>query len=147
MEEFKQTDVLPVIVPGCAGTVETPTASVCAGEEPQLLSAVIVMFPARLPTVALMELVADVPDQPPGNVHVYAVAPATETTEYDCELAEQGDTAPEIFPGCKGKLFPFGVMVSDDTPPEPHALLADTFTCPLPLPISTLIEVVVDEPL
>ena len=47
----------------------TVTASVWAGEEPQLLYAVREKIP-EAPAVADMVFVVEVPVQPPGNVHV-----------------------------------------------------------------------------
>jgi hypothetical protein len=64
LEELRQTEVFPEIVPGCAGTLETPTAKVCAGEVPQELLAVTDIVPPVEPTVAVIELVVEVPDQP-----------------------------------------------------------------------------------
>ena len=60
----------PLIVPGVAGAVETVTASVCGDELPQLLFAVTVIAPPVVPAVAVMLAEVEVPDHPPGNVHV-----------------------------------------------------------------------------
>jgi hypothetical protein len=65
-----QTELFPLIVPGCDGTAFTVTASVCAGLLPQLLFAVTEIFPPLAPTVAVMELVDELPVHPDGSVHV-----------------------------------------------------------------------------
>jgi hypothetical protein len=69
----------PLILPGVAGiAVLTTILKVCAGDVPQLLFAVTVMFPLVVLAVAVMEFVAELPLHPPGNVHVYEVAPGTD---------------------------------------------------------------------
>jgi hypothetical protein len=55
---------------GCAGAEIVLTASVCAALLPQLLSAVTITTPPEVEAVALIELAAEVPVQPPGSVHV-----------------------------------------------------------------------------
>lgn len=65
-----QIVVGPVITPGVAGTGFTVTASVCTAEEPQELFAVTVILPPVALAVALMEVVVDVPVQPPGKTQV-----------------------------------------------------------------------------
>lgn len=70
LNEPSQITVLPEILPGVAGTELTVTANVCAGEVPQELLAVTVIFPLVAPAVVLIEFVVDVPLQPPGKVHV-----------------------------------------------------------------------------
>ena len=55
---------------GCVGVGFTVTASVCAVLLPQELFAVTEIVPDELPTVALIEFVVEVPDQPLGKVHV-----------------------------------------------------------------------------
>jgi hypothetical protein len=64
------TDALPVIVPGVAGMLIEVTSSVCGADEPQALFAVTVIVPLRELAVVVMFLVAEVPVQPPGSVHV-----------------------------------------------------------------------------
>jgi hypothetical protein len=59
-----------VMIPGCAGIKFTATANVCAKDDEQVLFAVTETFPPVALAVALIELVADVPDQPAGNVQV-----------------------------------------------------------------------------
>ena len=53
-------------------------ASVRAAEEPQVLLAVTEMLPLIALDVVVTEVVAEVPDQPPGSVHVYEVASLTD---------------------------------------------------------------------
>jgi hypothetical protein len=65
-----QTDALPEMVPGCAGTVVVVTARVLAVLVPQPFEAVTEMSPPFGPTVAVMELVVEVPVHPAGRVHV-----------------------------------------------------------------------------
>lgn len=65
--------LLTVIV----GLGATDTANVEAGEVPQPLIADTRTLPEAVPVVAEMELVVDVPDQPPGNVQLYELAPET----------------------------------------------------------------------
>lgn len=60
----------PVIVPGVAGMGVTVTANVLAGDDPQALFAVTVIFPLVALAVAVMELVLEVPVQPPGSTQV-----------------------------------------------------------------------------
>jgi len=60
----------PETDPGCAGTAETDTEIFCAALLPQPLLAVTDTVPPVLLAVAVIELVADVPDQPEGSVHV-----------------------------------------------------------------------------
>jgi hypothetical protein len=62
--------VVPEIVPGVAGAEFTVIDKVCADEEPQPLFAVTEIVPPLAPAVAVIELVVDVPDQPPGKVQV-----------------------------------------------------------------------------
>ena len=58
------------MVPGGTGTVLTVILFVCAADEPHALFAVTVIFPLFKPAVAAIEVVVEVPDQPPGNVQV-----------------------------------------------------------------------------
>lgn len=81
MDEFAQTEGLPLILPGVAGTVFTVTASTCTGEVPQLLFAVTVTFPLKELAVEVMLAEVDVPVHPLGRVHVYELAFATGPTE------------------------------------------------------------------
>jgi hypothetical protein len=54
--------------------------------------------------VTVILFVVDVPDQPPGNPHVYDVAPATAATEYTFEEPLQTVLFPETEAGCAGGL-------------------------------------------
>ena len=70
LELPEQTAVLPVIAPGVAGMpLATVTANVCAAEAPQVLAAATETFPLAL-AVAVIELVVDVPVQPPGIIQL-----------------------------------------------------------------------------
>jgi hypothetical protein len=89
------------MLPGVAGTVLMVTASVCGMEEPHALLAVTEIFPPAAPAVAFMLVVVDVPVQPPGNVQVYEVAPATGEIEYVCELPAHTVVFPVMGPGCE----------------------------------------------
>lgn len=63
-------EVLPEMIPGVAGTEFTVTANDVTAEEPQPLLAFTVMFPPDVPAVGEILVLGDVPDHPPGNVHV-----------------------------------------------------------------------------
>ena len=65
-----QTDAEPLIVPGVAGMLLTVIALVCAADEPQALFAFTVILPLEDPTVVVIEVEVEVPDQPEGKVHV-----------------------------------------------------------------------------
>ena len=73
-----------------------------------MLMAVTLIVPPVLPVVTLIVFVVELPDHPEGKVHAYEVAPATGMMVYVCDVPVHGEAAPEIFPGCNGKLFPFG---------------------------------------
>ena len=62
--------MLPEIIPGVAGIFVIVTASDCGEDVPQVLLAVTVTFPPEEPAVALIEFVADDPDQPAGRVQL-----------------------------------------------------------------------------
>ena len=66
-----------MIATGWVGVVLMFTASVCAALVPQALLATTEIVPPVVVAVAVMLGVVDVPVQPPGNVHVYDVAPLT----------------------------------------------------------------------
>jgi hypothetical protein len=66
----EQIVVLPVIGPGVAGMVFTVTAKVRGVDVPHVLLAVTVTFPLVVLATAVMDVVVDVPVQPPGNVQV-----------------------------------------------------------------------------
>lgn len=69
-----QTLVSPEIIPGFSGRVITLIPNVVSADVPQLLLALTVIFPPVIPATALIELVAELPVQPEGKVHVYDVA-------------------------------------------------------------------------
>ena len=58
------------MAPGCAGSGETETVIVCAAPVPHELTAVTVTVPLFAPTVAVIVLVAELPDHPAGKDQV-----------------------------------------------------------------------------
>jgi len=70
LDEPWQTDVEPVIVPGWAGTGVTDTLSVLAELVPHEFVAVTEIMPPDKPAVAFIDVDAELPLQPAGNVHV-----------------------------------------------------------------------------
>jgi len=72
-----QTDVSPVMDPGCAGAEVTDRLNVLAVLVPHAFDAVTEMVPPVAPAVAAIEVEVELPVQPEGNVHVYEVAPET----------------------------------------------------------------------
>jgi hypothetical protein len=113
-----QIVVVPEIVPGVVGIVFTVTAKVCAVEFPQVLFAVTVIFPEVALTVVEILFVVDVPVQPPGNVQVYDVAPATAVMEYVFVVPEQIVVVPEIVPGVAGIVFTTIAFIEADEVPQ-----------------------------
>ena len=72
--------VFPVIAFGCAGAAEdvgVTAKSLGVEETPQELFATTLTVPAVVVGVTEILFVVEVPDQPPGKVHVYEAAPAT----------------------------------------------------------------------
>ena len=69
-EVVAHTDAGPEITPGVAGAARITTAFVCAGELPQVLSAVTDIVPPFAPAVTFIVSVVDVPLHPLGKVHV-----------------------------------------------------------------------------
>ena len=65
-----QTELLPEIDPGCAGSVFTATFAVLAGPDPQALLATTEIIPLLALGVTAILFVVDVPVQPEGNVQV-----------------------------------------------------------------------------
>ena len=65
-----QTDVSPVMAPGCAGAEFTVTLSVLAVLVPHALDAVTEIVPPVAPAVALIEVEVELPVHPDGKVHV-----------------------------------------------------------------------------
>ena len=70
LELSEQTLVSPLIEPGIAGAGVTATARVRIGDEPQALFAVTIILPPETPAVTVMEVVAELPVQPPGKTQV-----------------------------------------------------------------------------
>ena len=66
----EQIVVDPKMIPGVAGGVFTVTAKVCAEEDPQELFAMTEIVPLEASAVVEIELVVEVPLQPPGKVQV-----------------------------------------------------------------------------
>jgi hypothetical protein len=62
--------VLPVIEPGCAGSAVTVALKVLAVPEPHELLAVTEIFPLLAPTVAVIDVVVELPVHPDGNAQV-----------------------------------------------------------------------------
>ena len=71
-----------MIVPGWAGKGVTVTLKVLAVLEAQELLAVTEIVPLEAPTVVVMEVVVDEPDQSEGKDQVYEVAPLTAVILY-----------------------------------------------------------------
>lgn len=69
--------LLPVIVPGCVGSVFIVTFKLLAALEPHELIAVTETFPPLAPGVTVIDLVVELPVHPDGNVQLYVVAPVT----------------------------------------------------------------------
>lgn len=65
-----QIEAAPLMAPGVGGIIFITMACEEAAEVPQPLLAVTVMLPAVELAVAVIELVVDVPVQPPGKVQV-----------------------------------------------------------------------------
>jgi hypothetical protein len=65
---------------GALGALLIAIAIVWAGDVPQLLPAVTVIFPAEVSAVKIIESLVEVPDHVEGNVQVYVAAPLTEST-------------------------------------------------------------------
>ena len=70
LEEPWQTDVSPVIDPGCAGAEVTERLNVLAVLVPHALVAVTEIFPPLEPAVAAIEVEVELPVQPDGNVQL-----------------------------------------------------------------------------
>ena len=73
--------------------------------------ATTVMRPPVPLGIAVILFVEEFPDQPPGRVHVYEVAPATGVMLYVCCTPLHTATAPAIGPGDAGALPEFTVSV------------------------------------
>ena len=65
-----QIPAFPFITAGCAKTLfATLIVRVCGADEPQTLTAAIVIFPLVTDAVVEIEFVVEVPVQPKGKVH------------------------------------------------------------------------------
>jgi hypothetical protein len=69
-DEPWHTLLLPAIAPGCTGVGDTFTFRVRGVLAPQALLALTKMAPPVLPTVPLMDVDVEVPDQPDGRFQV-----------------------------------------------------------------------------
>jgi hypothetical protein len=144
LDDPEQIVVVPEIEPGVAGIVFTVIASVCGALLPQELFAVTVIFPEVELAVVVMLFVVDVPVQPPGKVHVYDVAPATELTEYVLLLPEHTVAEPEIDPGVVGTVTTETKRLEEVV--VPHEFVAETNILPDVELAVALIEFVVEVP-
>jgi hypothetical protein len=88
----------------------------------------VILPPVALAVVVILN-VELVPDQPPGNVHVYEVVPPTGTMEYVLLLPEQIAVAPDMDPGIAGIVLTVTPKVCAVL--EPQVLLAVTVMLPL----------------
>jgi len=132
------------MVPGVVGMVFTVIAKFCAAEDPQALVAITEIVPLVASAVAEIELVVDVPLQPPGKVQEYELADGSLITEYVLLLPEQMVDEPEIEPGVEGLVFTVMANVCADD--EPQALFAVTVMLPAVEEAVVLIELVADVP-
>ena len=127
------------------GLPVTVTLKVRGMPEPHELFAVTEIFPPFAPGVAVIDVEAELPLQPDGNVHVYDVAPATEAMLYVCETPWHTVVFPVIAPGWAG------IAVTDTLNvrgvPEPHELFAVTEILPLFAPGVAVIDVEAELPL
>ena len=71
-------------------------------DDPQVLFADTEMLPDAVLVIIEMVFVTEVPDQPPGNTHVYDVAPGTANMLYVFDIPLQTTETPLIIPGCVG---------------------------------------------
>lgn len=144
MEEPAQTVGFPLILPGVEGVLLVVTLRLRADEEPQTLFAMTEIVPPLDPVVVLIELVVDVPAHPPGNDHVYDVAPETDATLYEIVEPAHGLALPVMLPGVAGIFVTVTFKVCAEEGPQ--VLLAVTLIVPPALPAVALIEFVVDAP-
>lgn len=77
MDDNEHTVEFPFMLPAESGAELTETLLLAEADEPQLLFAVTVIIPPDIPATAFKIFVAEFPVHPPGNVHVYDVAPLT----------------------------------------------------------------------
>ena len=102
------------------------------------------IFPPVEFEVADILVVVDVPDHPPGNAHVYEVAPLTATIEYVLVVPEQMFELPVIAPEVAGAVLT--VIASVCTDEEPQASFAFTVIFPPVEPAVVFILVDVEVP-
>ena len=136
--------VLPLIAPGCAGKATTDTTSACAVLVPHILPAVTETVPPAGPTVAVMVVPVELPDQPDGKDQVYEVAPFTGDMLYACVVPWQGAASPVIEPGWDG--IAITVTASVCAVLLPHELFAVTEIVPPVEPIVAVMVVPVELP-
>jgi hypothetical protein len=98
------------------------------------------MLPLVEPEVVDIVLVELDPDQPPGNIHVYEVAPLTVDIEYVLLLPEQIVVGPVMVPGVSGILLTDTARVCAVL--EPQVLFAATVIFPPVVPAVVVILVV-----
>jgi hypothetical protein len=101
-------------------------------------------FPLVAPTIALIDVEAEVPVHPEGKVHIYEVAPVTAEILYVCEKPWHTAELPDIEPGCAGveatvTLNIRAVLIA-------QTLFAETEILPPEAPAVVVIEVVVELP-
>ena len=82
----------------------TDTFNVRGVPEPQELFAVTEIVPPFAPGVAVIDVEAELPLHPDGNVHVYDVAPVTAEILYVWEVPWHTVVVPVIAPGWAGLL-------------------------------------------
>jgi hypothetical protein len=122
----------------------TVTSNVCGADVPHVLDAETVILPPLVFAVVLIEAVDELPDQPPGRVQLYDVAPATGVTEYTLDVFSQMDGLPLIAMGEAGISATLTTIVwNTDAPQE---LLAVTVIFPLIVPTVAFMLFVVEEP-
>ena len=89
-----QTGVVPLILPGMAGTVFAMSPNTNGELPPHELFAVTVRLPLLLPAVTVITFVVEEPDQPEGSDHVYEEAPITDVAVNVVVAPVQTDDVP-----------------------------------------------------
>lgn len=95
-------DPLVEMVGVVAVLMTTPKA--LDGLVPHAFTAATATVPEVLPAVTVMLFVVELPDQPPGKLQEYEVAPLTLATLYVTDAPAHGAALPEIAPGCEGEV-------------------------------------------
>ncbi len=134
----------PAITLGCAGGLVTVTASVLEADAPQFVFAVTVTLPLVADVVVVNEAVVEVPDHPPGRVHVYDVAPLTGVMLYVWLVPLHTAALPLMGPGTAGTPVEATARLCGAL--EPQAFVAITVIVPLPVPTVADKLFVVDVP-